>query len=118
VAAANPPPTILPWQRLNGNGVQVRQLHPDGELLTADELAAAIGGQTRLVAVTWVDSFTGRALDLAVGEAWRGRRSACGQRFTSIGGPASRALRDSRGRCRGLRLQVALRTLRHRLHLA
>jgi cysteine desulfurase / selenocysteine lyase len=55
------PATILPWQRL---GVRVRPLRPDGELLSAAELAAAIGPRTRLLAVTWVDSFTGRTLDL------------------------------------------------------
>jgi cysteine desulfurase / selenocysteine lyase len=55
------PATILPWQRL---GVRVRPLRPAGELLSAAELAAAIGPRTRLLAVTWVDSFTGRTLDL------------------------------------------------------
>jgi cysteine desulfurase/selenocysteine lyase len=58
------PATVLPWQRLAGLGVQVRALRPAGGLLTADELTAAIGPRTRLLAVTWVDSFTGRALDL------------------------------------------------------
>lgn len=58
------PATILPWRRLAGLGVRVRSLRPAGELLSAAELAAAIGPRTRLIAVTWVDSFTGRALDL------------------------------------------------------
>ncbi|HEY1641745.1 MAG TPA: aminotransferase class V-fold PLP-dependent enzyme [Streptosporangiaceae bacterium] len=58
------PATVLPWQRLASQGVGVRALRPAGGLLTADELAAAIGPRTRLLAVTWVDSFTGRALDL------------------------------------------------------
>lgn len=42
----------------------MRPLRPAGALLTADELRAAIGPRTRLLAVTWVDSFTGRAQDL------------------------------------------------------
>jgi selenocysteine lyase/cysteine desulfurase len=54
----------LPWQRLAGQGVRVRALRPAGELLSAAELAAAAGPRTRVLAVTWVDSFTGRALDL------------------------------------------------------
>lgn len=58
------PATVLPWQRLAGAGVQVRALRPADGLLSAGELAAAIGPRTRLLAVTWVDSFTGRTLDL------------------------------------------------------
>jgi cysteine desulfurase/selenocysteine lyase len=64
------PATVLPWHRLPG--VTVRPLRPAAGSLTADELAAAIGPATRLLAVTWVDSFTGRALDLdALGEVCR-----------------------------------------------
>jgi selenocysteine lyase/cysteine desulfurase len=58
------PATILPWQRLAPLGVRVRPLRPAGELLSAAELAAAIGPRSRLLAVTWVDSFTGHTLDL------------------------------------------------------
>jgi cysteine desulfurase / selenocysteine lyase len=58
------PATILPWQQLADHGVRVRSLRPAGALLTPDELAAAIGPRTRLLAVTWVNSFTGHALDL------------------------------------------------------
>jgi cysteine desulfurase/selenocysteine lyase len=66
------PATILPWQRLAGQGVRVRALRPAGGLLSAAELAAAAGPRTRVLAVTWVDSFTGRALDLhALGAACR-----------------------------------------------
>jgi len=66
------PATILPWRRLEDQGVRVRPLRPASGLLTASELAAAIGPRTRLLAVTWVDSFTGRALDLdALGQVCR-----------------------------------------------
>lgn len=58
------PATILPWQRLADRGVRVRKLRPAATALSAQELAAAIGPRTRLVAVTWVSSFTGYALDL------------------------------------------------------
>jgi selenocysteine lyase/cysteine desulfurase len=58
------PATVLPWQRLAHSGVRVRPLRPAEGLLTAGELSSAIRPHTRLLAVTWVDSFTGRALDL------------------------------------------------------
>lgn len=58
------PATVLPWQRLAHGGVRIRSLRPAGEHLTADELASEIGPQTKVVAVTWVGSFTGRTLDL------------------------------------------------------
>jgi selenocysteine lyase/cysteine desulfurase len=66
------PATVLPWQRLVDDGVRVRAVHPADGLLSADELAAAIGPRTRVLAVTWVDSFTGRTLDLqALGHVCR-----------------------------------------------
>jgi len=58
------PATILPWQRLRDFGVRVRPLRPADGLLSPEELAGAISPRTRLLAVTWVDSFTGRTLDL------------------------------------------------------
>jgi selenocysteine lyase/cysteine desulfurase len=66
------PATILPWQHLTCQGVDVRPLRPENGLLSAGELAAAIEPRTRVLAVTWVDSFTGRALDLhALGDVCR-----------------------------------------------
>ncbi|MEV6851070.1 aminotransferase class V-fold PLP-dependent enzyme [Actinoplanes sp. NPDC051411] len=57
------PATVLPWQRV----ARVRSV-------PASELPAAIAPRTRVMAVTWVDSFTGRALDLsALGRACRER---------------------------------------------
>jgi len=64
VLAGDYPATVLPWQRLSGRGVTTTALRPAGDLLTAGELAAAITDRTRVCAVTWVDSFTGRSLDL------------------------------------------------------
>jgi selenocysteine lyase/cysteine desulfurase len=66
------PATILPWQRLACQGVSVRPLRPVTGALSARELAAAIGPCTRVLAITWVDSFTGRTVDLhALGEVCR-----------------------------------------------
>jgi cysteine desulfurase / selenocysteine lyase len=64
VVARDYPATVLPWRLLERRGVKTRALDPAGPMLSADELTAGIGERTRLVAVTWVDSFTGSALDL------------------------------------------------------
>jgi cysteine desulfurase/selenocysteine lyase len=58
------PATVLPWRRLEPLGIQTRAIRPEAGLLSPGQLAAEIGPRTRLVAVTWVDSFTGRTLDL------------------------------------------------------
>jgi selenocysteine lyase/cysteine desulfurase len=72
--AGDYPATVLPWQRLAPLGVQVRAVKPRGGLLTPQQLADEIGPRTRLVAVTWVDSFTGRTLDLdGIGTVCRAR---------------------------------------------
>jgi cysteine desulfurase/selenocysteine lyase len=64
VIAGDYPATVLPWLRLNDRGVHTTSLNPQQEILSASELTAAITTRTRVLAVTWVDSFTGRALDL------------------------------------------------------
>lgn len=72
VVAGDYPATVLPWRRLGRHGVHTVELHPAADLLTAEELTAAITSRTRVLAVTWVDSFTGRTLDLdALGLACR-----------------------------------------------
>jgi cysteine desulfurase/selenocysteine lyase len=66
------PATVLPWRRLSSAGVTTRALRPAAGLLSAEQLRSAIGPRTRLLAVTWVDSFTGRTADLrALGEVCR-----------------------------------------------
>jgi len=66
------PATVLPWLRLADQGVHVRWLHPQGGALGAEELTAAITPRTRVLALTWVDSFTGHSADLhALGEVCR-----------------------------------------------
>jgi cysteine desulfurase/selenocysteine lyase len=66
------PATVLPWLRLADRGVQARWLHPQAGALTAEELTAAITPRTRVLALTWVDSFTGHTADLhALGEVCR-----------------------------------------------
>jgi selenocysteine lyase/cysteine desulfurase len=58
------PATTLPWYRLAADGVRVRTITQGRLGLTAAELTEAITPRTRVLAVTWVDSFTGLALDL------------------------------------------------------
>jgi cysteine desulfurase/selenocysteine lyase len=59
------PATLLPWLRLTSQGVTITWLDTGGATLSADELAAAITSRTRVLAVTWVNSFTGYACDVA-----------------------------------------------------
>jgi cysteine desulfurase/selenocysteine lyase len=72
VVAGDYPATVLPWLRLRERGVTVRSLHAASGLLTGEDLADALTERTRVLAVTWVDSFTGRTLDLdALGRVCR-----------------------------------------------
>jgi cysteine desulfurase/selenocysteine lyase len=59
VVGGDYPATVLPFLRLAGQGVVVHSA-------PRDRLADAITPRTRVVAVTWVDSFTGTALDVHV----------------------------------------------------
>lgn len=72
VIAGDYPATVLPWLRLSERGVNATTLYPADGILSAGELTAAITVHTRVLAITWVDSFTGRALDLhALGNVCR-----------------------------------------------
>jgi cysteine desulfurase / selenocysteine lyase len=73
------PATVLPWLRLAADGVRVRPLRPAGGLLSGAELAAAIGPRTRLLAVTWTDSFTAGCRRRQVTRRCRGRRGRSAQ---------------------------------------
>lgn len=74
VVAGDYPATVLPWMRLHDQGVTTHQLHPTGPALTAENVDVAITTRTRVLALTWVDSFTGYAVDLhAIGVLCRSR---------------------------------------------
>jgi cysteine desulfurase / selenocysteine lyase len=74
VPANDFPSDILPWLSLRDRGVRVRMVQPRAEVLTPDEVAAALTPRTRVVCLTWVHSFSGQVVDLAgVGRACRGR---------------------------------------------
>jgi len=60
------PATVLPWRRLEDHGVVRREVgRGDDGLIDIEELESLLGARTRVVAVTWVDSFTGVADDIA-----------------------------------------------------
>ena len=74
VAANDFPSDILPWLPLRDRGVEVRLIEPDGEVLTTDEVEAALTDRTRVVCLTWVHSFSGQVVNLeGVGRACRSR---------------------------------------------
>lgn len=68
------PASTLPWQVLERRGAAIRWLEPRGAAPRPDELAGALGAKTRVFCASWVNSFTGAALDLpALGECCRRR---------------------------------------------
>jgi len=74
VAANDFPSDILPWLSLRDRGVEVCMIEPEDEVLTPDEVEAALTDRTRVVCLTWVHSFSGRVVDLGgVGRACRSR---------------------------------------------
>ena len=69
------PATIYPWLALKDSGVRVRILTPRGSSLTVDELRSEITHSSRLLCVSWVNSFNGSVLDLsAIGQFCREHR--------------------------------------------
>jgi cysteine desulfurase / selenocysteine lyase len=74
VPANDFPSDILPWLSLRDRGVTVRMIEPQDEVLTPDEVDAALTDRTRVVCLTWIHSFSGRVVDLdGVGRACRNR---------------------------------------------
>lgn len=65
VAEGDFPATVYPWLGLQQRGVRVRFLKPSGNVLRADEIAQALTPATRLLALSWVNSFNGSILDLS-----------------------------------------------------
>jgi cysteine desulfurase/selenocysteine lyase len=66
------PSDILPWLRLQAQGVVVRQLKPSGFVLEPDEIRPHVHSRTRVLCLTWVHSFSGWSIDLdAIGSLCR-----------------------------------------------
>jgi selenocysteine lyase/cysteine desulfurase len=74
VPADDFPASILPWTVLEAKGVDVRRLPAEGGMLTAESLSSQLDDRTRLVCISWVNSFSGRINDLsALGSLCRAR---------------------------------------------
>lgn len=58
------PTDILPWLHLTKKGVNVRQLKGLGEVLTIEEINAAITPKTKLICLPLIHTFSGLALDV------------------------------------------------------
>jgi cysteine desulfurase / selenocysteine lyase len=75
VMAGDFPSDILPWLTLESRfGVRTRRIRPRDRVVTADELAEAISGRTKIFCITWVHSFSGYVADLeALGQVCQER---------------------------------------------
>lgn len=58
------PADIFPWLDLQRQGVHIRFLHPQSLTVQAEELEHALSDVTRVFCITWVNSFSGAAVDL------------------------------------------------------
>jgi selenocysteine lyase/cysteine desulfurase len=67
------PATVIPWRVLERDGVVLRFLAArEGDAPAPEELAAALTARTRIVCMSWVNSFTGHAVDAdAIGQVCR-----------------------------------------------
>lgn len=66
------PANILPWLGLRKRGVVVRLIQSRDAVLQADELQEHFTERTRLFCISWVNSFTGHAVDIqSLGEVSR-----------------------------------------------
>jgi cysteine desulfurase / selenocysteine lyase len=68
------PATVYPWLGMEFQGVTVRLLTPLNGSLSPEDLEKEIRPNTRLVALSWVNSFTGSVLDVeSIGRICRDR---------------------------------------------
>jgi selenocysteine lyase/cysteine desulfurase len=66
------PANILPWLALRKRGVVIRFIQPRGAVPQANEVEEQITSATRLFCTSWVNSFSGHAIDVhALGEVCR-----------------------------------------------
>ncbi len=58
------PADILPWQGLEKLGVTTQKIKPEKNPLTPNELEEVITEKIRVFCTTWINSYTGHAIDL------------------------------------------------------
>ena len=69
------PANVYPWTILRRQGVTMRFVRPSTPAIQPEELAAAISPRTRLFCASWVNPFTGGALDPdAIGRTCKDRQ--------------------------------------------
>ncbi|UCE19267.1 MAG: aminotransferase class V-fold PLP-dependent enzyme [Gemmatimonadota bacterium] len=87
------PANILPWLALEERDVQIRFIEPSGSVPKAEEVAGQITPATRLFCTSWVNPFSGHAIDVqAVGAVCRAHNvvfvlngsQALGARFLDV----------------------------------
>lgn len=72
LVAGDFPATILPWLGLAERGVVVRQVRPRAMVFDGADLERHLTSATKVFCASWVNSFTGEAVDIAeVGAACR-----------------------------------------------
>lgn len=59
------PSNVYPWMQLESGGVEYRRIPERDHRINLDELAAAVDGRTRAVALSWVQFASGFRADLA-----------------------------------------------------
>jgi cysteine desulfurase / selenocysteine lyase len=64
VLATDYPPTIYPWLVIERRGVSVKRIRPAGPVVDLDALVDQMSDRTRILCVSWVNSYTGSRLDL------------------------------------------------------
>ena len=66
------PADVFPWLALQKQGVRIRFIQPHDAVVTAEELESNLTAATRVFCTTWVNSFSGYAVDLpALGSVCR-----------------------------------------------
>jgi len=74
LVAGDFPANILPWLALRKRGVVIRFIEPRGAVPQASEVEGQITSGTRLFCTSWVNSFSGHAIDIhALGEVCRAK---------------------------------------------
>lgn len=58
------PATVFPWLPLRKRDVDVRIVRPRGAVFDATDLAENLTPETRVLCTSWVNSFTGHAIDI------------------------------------------------------
>lgn len=63
------PTNIYPWLVLEARGVKVKKIIPEAEFITATDISDHCTAHTRLLCLSWVNSFNGHVIDIeAIGK--------------------------------------------------